>query len=131
FDNTSEVDLSAADASNKLRRDILDNNSTAAYVATWKADNGTTKYIHISGSPTLNGKTYAQFTKDEELVAAWNANSGKISDLTGVLKVGDLVLVKINDSRAGVNPYYLVAINDVIITPANDLKDYVSFRYKN
>lgn len=133
IDNFSAFDLLAgeaitasAGAGNDALRDIVDASVNTALSKTWKSGTGNGTEFVISGTDgKLNSKVFSQFQSEADIVAAWNATSGKSTTINNV-DVNKLIIAK--SVRNSTTYYFLIAIDDVV-DDAGSENDYYEFHY--
>lgn len=122
---SNEAITASSGAGNEADRDIEDMSTGASLSKSWKSRNGT-EFVISGADGKLNSKVYTQFQSEEDVIAAWNATSGKSTTVTGI-EEGKLLIAKV--SRGGQTYYYLIAIDTVFDDTGSD-DDYIGFQYK-
>ncbi len=129
-DNFSAFDLLAGEAitasgtTNLGLRDIVDGSVNTALSKTWKSQNGT-EFVISGADGKLNNKVFSQFQSEADIVAAWNATSGKSTTINNV-DINKLIIAK--TTRNSATYYFLIAIDDVM-DDAGSENDYYEFHY--
>lgn len=122
---SNEAITAASGAGNEADRDIVDMSTGASLSKSWKSQNGT-EFVISGADGKLNSKVYTQFQSEEDVIAAWNATSGKSTTVTGI-EEGMLIIAKA--TRSGQTYYYLIAIDTVFDDTGSD-DDFIGFQYK-
>ncbi|MFM6982972.1 MAG: hypothetical protein ACKOXF_02490 [Chitinophagaceae bacterium] len=121
---TGEAITAASGSGNEALRDIVDGSNNTALSKTWNSGNGT-QFVMSGADGKLNGKVFSQFLNESDIIAAWDATSGKSSTITGV-DINKLIIAK--STRNGNTFYYLIGIDDVQDNAGSE-DDYYEFHY--
>lgn len=121
---TGEAITASSGAGNEALRDIVDGSVNTALSKTWNSGNGT-QFVISGADGKLNGKVFSQFQSEADIIAAWDATSGKGSTINNV-DIGKLIIAK--STRNGSTYYYLIGIDDVQDNAGSE-DDYYEFHY--
>ena len=117
----------SSSATNQAQRDIVDgsSNTTGALTGVWNSQNGT-RY-KIGSAQKINGKTFNQFTTEQDILDAWNAASAETSTVTVDIANKNILIAKV--VRGAATNYILISITDLNdVTGSNN--DFIEFQYK-
>ena len=117
----------SSSATNQAQRDIVDgsSNTTGALTGVWNSQNGT-RY-KIGSAQKINGKTFNQFTTEQDILDAWNAASAETSTITVDIANKNILIAKV--VRGAATNYILISITDLNdVTGSNN--DFIEFQYK-
>ena len=75
----------------------------------------------------INGKTFNQFTTEQDILDAWNAASAETSTITVDIANKNILIAKV--VRGAATNYILISITDLNdVTGSNN--DFIEFQYK-
>ncbi|HEY1046187.1 MAG TPA: hypothetical protein VGF79_07090 [Bacteroidia bacterium] len=106
---SGEAITAATGAGNEAMRDAVDQSTSSTLSKSWKTQNGT-QFVISGTDGKLNNKVFNQIKTTQDLIAAWDATSGKSETVSGI-EIGKMIIAK--SVRSGKTYYYLIALTEV------------------